>query len=205
MSKTIAVANPDANLPDLTVIAGDATTAGEAQYVRLDLGSGAANAVAVATVPVSGTVMATVANATISGNVTVVQPTGTNLHVVVDTAPTTAVTIAAAVDVSDRAARLVGVVSTKTDLTPSAPTATTVGVASAQALASNANRKGLYLTNTSVNTISLGFGSAAVLNSGITLFPKQTFWMAETDFDLGAVNAIASAASSNLAIQEYTT
>lgn len=40
-----------------------------------------------ATQPVSGTVTATG-----SGNFTVVQPTGTNLHVVVDTAPTTAVT-----------------------------------------------------------------------------------------------------------------
>ena len=99
---------------------------------------------------------------------------------------------------------LTGPVSTKTDLTPSAPTAASVGVTSAQAVAANANRKGLVLINTSVNTISLGFGSAAVLNSGVTLYPNGIYEMDEYLFDLGAVNAIASAASSNLAIQEYT-
>jgi hypothetical protein len=94
-------------------------------------------------------------------------------------------------------------VSSKTDLTPSAPTAASVGVASAQALASNASRKGLTMVNTSNNRISLGFGSAAVLDSGTTLFPGDAFIMDQFSFDLGAVNAIASGASSNLAIQEY--
>jgi hypothetical protein len=95
-------------------------------------------------------------------------------------------------------------VATKTDLTPSAPTAASVGVASAQAVAANASRKGLVLVNTSNATISLGFGSAAVLNSGVTLRPDGVFEMDEYTFDLGAVNAIASAAASNLAIQEYS-
>jgi hypothetical protein len=95
---------------------------------------------------------------------------------------------------------------TKTDLTPSAPTAASVGVASAQVVAANANRKGLVLVNTSTNRISLGFGSAAVLDSGATLMASGgTYNMGEYDFDLGAVNAIASGASSNLSIQEYTT
>lgn len=98
-----------------------------------------------------------------------------------------------------------GIISTKTDLTPSSPTAATVGTSSAQALAANANRKGLILVNTSANTISVGLGSTAVLNSGITLYPGGTFQMDEFCFDLGAVNSIASAASSNLAIQEFTT
>lgn len=96
-------------------------------------------------------------------------------------------------------------VNTKVDLTPSAPTAATVGVTSAQAVAAASTRKGLILTNTSSNYISLGFGSAAVLYSGITLAPYGTFTMDEYTFDTGAVNAIASAASSNLAIQEYLT
>lgn len=91
------------------------------------------------------------------------------------------------------------------DLTPSSPTAVSVGVASAQAVAANANRTGLILINTSNNTISLGFGSAAVLNSGVTLTPGGIFSMDAFCFDLGAVNAIASSASSNLAVQEYTT
>lgn len=91
----------------------------------------------------------------------------------------------------------------KQDLAPASPTAASVGVASAQAVAANASRKGLVLVNTSVNRISLGFGAAAVLNSGITLYPGGAYCMGEYDFDLGAVNAIASAAASNLAIQEY--
>lgn len=96
-------------------------------------------------------------------------------------------------------------VNTKVDLTPSAPTAASVGVASAQAVAAAATRKGLVLTNTSSNTISLGFGNAAVLNSGITLVPNGVFSMDEYSFDVGAVNAIASGATSNLAIQEFLT
>lgn len=98
-----------------------------------------------------------------------------------------------------------GTVDTKTDLTPSAPSAVSVGVATGLAVAANANRKGLRLVNTSSAVISLGFGSPAVLNSGVTLLPYGSFNMDEYDFDLGAVNAIASAAASNLAIQEYTT
>jgi len=97
-----------------------------------------------------------------------------------------------------------GLISTKTDLTPSAPTAVSVGVASAQAVAANTNRKGLLLVNTSTARISLGFGASAVLDSGVTLYPQGTFCMDEYSFDLGVVNAIASAATSNLAIQEYS-
>lgn len=94
---------------------------------------------------------------------------------------------------------------TKTDLTPSSPTTTSVGVASAQAVAAAATRKGLILVNVSNARISLGFGAAAVLDSGVTLYPGGSYSMGDYDFDLGAVNAIASAALSNLAIQEYLT
>lgn len=48
-------------------------------------------------VPVSGTVTATVANATISGNVTVVQGTGTNLHAVIDSGTITTVSSVTAI------------------------------------------------------------------------------------------------------------
>ncbi len=97
-----------------------------------------------------------------------------------------------------------GTISSKTTLTPSSPTASTVGVASAQAVAANASRKGLILTNTSINTISLGLAAAAVLNSGITLYPGGSFSIDEYSFVIGAINAIASAASSNLTVQEFT-
>lgn len=98
------------------------------------------------------------------------------------------------------------VTTARTSLTASAPTAATVGVTSAAAVNTNANRKGLVLVNTSVNTISLAIGAAAVLNSGITLLPSGGTWvMDEYTFTTGEVRAIASAASSNLSIQELTT
>ena len=94
-------------------------------------------------------------------------------------------------------------VNTKNALTANSPTAATVGLTSAQAVASNTSRKGLTLTNTSTANISLGFGSAAVLNSGITLLPGGVFYMDEYCYNTSAINAIASAASSNLGIQEW--
>jgi hypothetical protein len=101
---------------------------------------------------------------------------------------------------------VLGVVSTKTDLTPAAPTFATVGLVSAMVVAANATRTGLILVNTSSARISLGFGSPAVLDSGATLLPPGgAFNMSEYDFDQGAVFAIASKAGSNLAIQEYST
>lgn len=96
-------------------------------------------------------------------------------------------------------------VSTRVALTPSSPTATSVGVTSASALATNANRKGLVMTNTSTAKISLNIvGGTAVLNSGITLYPGGNWYMDEFTFTTSAIFAIASAASSNLAIQELT-
>jgi hypothetical protein len=95
-------------------------------------------------------------------------------------------------------------VVSKAPLTPAAPAAATVGVASAQAVASNASRKGLALVNVSNNRISFGLAATAVLDSGITLYPGGVWEMDEHTFVTGAINAIASAASSPLAIQELT-
>lgn len=96
-------------------------------------------------------------------------------------------------------------VSAKTDLTPAAPTFATVGAGSGQALAGNANRKGLVLVNTSSNLISIGFGAnPAVLGSGISLVANGGVWtMDEHTFTTATINAIAGAGSSNLSIQEY--
>jgi hypothetical protein len=93
-------------------------------------------------------------------------------------------------------------VTTKTPLTPSTPLAVSVGLASAQIIAPNSSRKGLKLTNTSNARISLGHGVTAVLDSGDTLYPGGSFAMDEYDFHLNSIHAIASAALSNLAIQE---
>lgn len=107
--------------------------------------------------------------------VQVIQPTGTNLHAVIDSI----------------------------SLTGNAPIAVAVGAASGAVLALNTSRKGAIFTNTSANTISFGLsGSAAVLNSGITLAPYGVWIMDQYTFTTGAITAIASAAASNLAVQE---
>ncbi|MCL6500695.1 MAG: hypothetical protein K6T16_01525 [Candidatus Pacearchaeota archaeon] len=87
-----------------------------------------------------------------------------------------------------------------------APTFATVGTSSTQVVPSNPNRKGLVLINTSANQISIAFGAnPAVLNSGITLNANGgTYVMDSFTFTTASVNAIASAADSNLAIQEFT-
>jgi len=95
-------------------------------------------------------------------------------------------------------------VSTKTPLTPSSPVAVLVGVASTQILSANSNRKGGRLVNTSNVRVSLGFGSPAVLDSGITLYPTGSFNMDEYDFNILVINGIASAAASNVGVQEFT-
>lgn len=90
-----------------------------------------------------------------------------------------------------------------TPLTANAPTTATVGVASASALASNAGRDGVIIVNVSVNKVCLGLGSTAVLNSGICLLPGGTWTMDAFSFSTGTINAIASAASSVISIQEF--
>lgn len=83
------------------------------------------------------------------------------------------------------------------------PTGVSVGATTTPVLAANPNRTGLTLVNTSPNTISIAFGNAAVLNSGITLVPNGMFVMDEFTFTTQAVNAIASLGSSNLSVQEF--
>jgi len=89
--------------------------------------------------------------------------------------------------------------------TASGPAAATVGAASAAVVSSNANRKGLVLTNLSNNRISFAVGTPALLDQGITLYPGGVWEMDEFTFTTGEIRAIASAASSPLAIQEFTT
>lgn len=95
------------------------------------------------------------------------------------------------------------IITTKNALTSNSPSAASVGITSSQILATNASRKGLILVNTSSANISLGLGTAAVLNSGITLYPGGTFNMDEYCFTTAAINAVASIAASNLGIQEW--
>lgn len=95
-------------------------------------------------------------------------------------------------------------VSSKSPLTASAPTFATIGVASGTVIAANANRKGLVVQNTSsLATISLNLvAGSAVLNSGITLYPHDIWYMDEWTFTTAQINAISSLASTNVSIQE---
>ncbi|MCX6500785.1 MAG: hypothetical protein NTU93_18630 [Arthrobacter sp.] len=72
-------------------------------------------------------------------------------------------------------------------------------------MALNAARKGLVLVNTSANDMSLAFGAAAaVLNSGITLKANGGTWVMDAfNYTTEAISAIAGAAGSNLAVQEF--
>lgn len=96
------------------------------------------------------------------------------------------------------------ITSSRLSLTPSSPTAATIGITSSTAVAFNASRRGLVLINTSNNRISIGLGVAGVLNSGITLYPGGTFVMDDFTYTTASINAIASIAGSNLTIQEFT-
>ena len=97
-------------------------------------------------------------------------------------------------------------VSTKVPRTYSAPTTALVNTTSTLILAANANRKGLYLSNTTATQqISLGFnGNAAAYQNGLTLFPGEKFWMDEYSFSTGAVYAITSGSTTYIGIQEIT-
>ena len=89
--------------------------------------------------------------------------------------------------------------------TPSAPAAVSVGVASGALVAANTGRRHLVIVNTSAAYVSLGFGANAVLYSGITLNPNGGSYEMSAqagNLYLGAINAIASVAASNVGYQE---
>lgn len=97
------------------------------------------------------------------------------------------------------------IVSERLALSGSSPAAASVGVASTLVITSNAARRGLVLTNTSNAVVSFNInGGSAVLRSGITLYPGGVWDMDSLTFTTGTINGIASAAASNVAIQELT-
>lgn len=97
-------------------------------------------------------------------------------------------------------------VSLYTSSTASAPATVTVNGSSGLVITSNANRKGLILVNTSTSgqRISLHMANGtAVLDSGVTLWPGDTFEMGPNSFTTAVINGIASAASGTLGVQEF--
>lgn len=95
------------------------------------------------------------------------------------------------------------ITTARVSLTSNAPTGVTVGTTSVSVLASNASRKGAVIINTTNKTISLAVGTAAILNSGITLLPGGTWVMDEFTFTTGELFAISSNTGGNLSIQEF--
>lgn len=91
----------------------------------------------------------------------------------------------------------------KVALTASDPTYGTVGITSAELVPANASRKGLILVNATLNTVSIAFGTAAVLNSGITLTAGGVYTMGEYDYSTAQVRAIASLAGTVVSVQEF--
>ena len=89
---------------------------------------------------------------------------------------------------------------------PLAPTSIAVGISSTQLVAFNSIRAGLTVINSSTGTIYLGLGNIAVLNAGIALNPSGGTWvMDEYTYTNGQINAIAHAAATSVAVQEFNT
>ena len=86
--------------------------------------------------------------------------------------------------------------------TPLTPGTVAVSNSSGAAVASNASRKGLVITNVGSASVFLGLGVAAQVNYGIALYPNGTWEMDSFTFTTAAINAI-SGTSSTLAVQEF--
>lgn len=91
-----------------------------------------------------------------------------------------------------------------TPLVPAAPAVGSVGVASAELLAAATTRKQVYLRNIdTTDNISLGLDAAAVLGSGITLYPGDSIVLGYIEAK-SQIRAIAAAAATPIAIQTWS-
>ena len=128
------------------------------------------------TQPVSGTVTANAG----TGNFTVVQPTGTNLHVVVDS----------------------GTITTSDTKSNSATISqSTVTTTSSTILAANANRKRMVIFVASSNT-RIAFGNSAASTSNFTYAATSNNVTIEDDVWTGAVQAVTTGGTSVVTVTE---
>jgi len=95
-------------------------------------------------------------------------------------------------------------VSDNLSLNPKAPKSVLLDVVSMIAVNENIRRKGLIIINGSGDRISLAFGTDAILDKGIILYPGGVFNMGEEDFYSGNIYGIAAAVDSLLSIQEFS-
>jgi len=97
----------------------------------------------------------------------------------------------------------ISVVTGNPTLTPASPATFAVTNTSQTAIAANANRTSLVVTNVGSVNVFFGMGTAAVLNSGIALVPNGSWTMDRYTYYAGLITVI-SASASTLAIQEYS-
>lgn len=203
---TVQPGNTANTTPWLTTISqgGNAAAVSVANALKVD-GSAV-------TQPVSGTVTANQGGAPWSTNITQLGGTAIDTNSGNKSAGTLRVVIATDQPQLTNALKVDGSAVTQPisivgSTTASAPATATVNATSGTVIASNANRKGLTLTNTSTGgqIISLHMANgSAVLLSGITLYPGDSFVMNRETFTTAQINGIASAASGTLGIQEFT-
>lgn len=93
----------------------------------------------------------------------------------------------------------------QTELLGDAPTSVTVGSSSTLILAAVRDRQVIIIANDSDETIYLGFGNAAVLNSGVRLDASGGIFNSfEAGFvNLEEINAICASGSKNLCVQTF--
>lgn len=83
------------------------------------------------------------------------------------------------------------------------PTKVTIGATSTTVLAANTNRNFVDIVNDSDETIYVALASAAVMNEGIPLIAHGgSFEINATNMFTGAIYAICSSGSKNLAVTE---
>lgn len=140
------------------------------------------------TQPISGSITATG-----SGNFTVTQATGTNLHTVIDSGTVTAVTaITNALPAGTNSIGTVVNLPTASTLTDCSGSIASGGVAQTM-VASNASRKYLFIQNTSDTTMWINFTTAAVTTQpSISITAGSSFVMEANFISTELVSVIGS-------------
>lgn len=77
-----------------------------------------------------------------------------------------------------------------------------IGITSIQVFAANPNRKYVYISNNTQNTIFIQYSNPAVLNTGIKIPPNTLYTIETNNLWLGIVNAIGNQTSTLIDIFE---
>jgi hypothetical protein len=200
VSGTVTVANPTAN-PE-TGLAKDATlTGGTAKAIARGGAKGTTAAADLTSNPVDANTQAL--HATLVGTQATVPVTGplTDTQLRASAVPVSMATNTP--DVTDRAARLLGVVTANGQATAtSAVTNVAASATSVTLKAPNASRKGLYIFNAGTANLFVKLGATATTTTSFTvMIAPNGFWeLPDTPIYTGVVDAIWSATGGNGAL-----